>query len=68
MTFRYFGLENNFVMAALWTALVKGEGERRQLQLHCATCFDFNRKHSSDTINVLIGKNTWARHVEMSGG
>ena len=44
-------------MTALWTAdevLVKGEGERWQLQLHCVTCFGFNRNQSSGTINVLM--------------
>jgi hypothetical protein len=57
VTSRYFGLENKIVMVALWIAdegLVKGEEERRQLQLHCAICFDFNLKLSSGTINVIV--------------
>jgi acyl CoA:acetate/3-ketoacid CoA transferase len=57
VTSRYFGLENNIVVAVLWIAdegLVRGEEERWQLQLHCASCFDFNRKLSSGTINVLV--------------
>jgi len=75
VTLRYFGLENNFITAALWIAdegLVKGRGlgggGGGQLQLHFATCFDFNRKLSSGTINVLLERVLGVRHVEISGG
>ena len=57
MTSLYLGLGNNIVMAVLRIAdegLVRGEEERWQLQLHCASCFDFNRMLSSGTINVLV--------------
>ena len=41
-------------LRALITKKKKAEEERRQLQLHCARCFGFNRKLSSGTMNVLM--------------